>query len=93
MSFLAIPMPFSRNSQSSTPQSPACLDNDPNCDLMRFLLALVGFIGFIAIFICAGRAITRLFRRKSLLSLLEDRSQKSAILRAISSEDYLLLPR
>lgn len=57
-------MPFSRNSQVTTPQSPACLDNDPNCDLMRYLIALVVFIGLIAIFMFGCRAAMRLLTRK-----------------------------
>ncbi|KAF1761137.1 hypothetical protein GCK72_009391 [Caenorhabditis remanei] len=64
MSFLAIPMPFSRNAQTSTTQSPACLENDPNCDLMRYLIALVVFIGLIAIFMFGCKAAIRLLTKK-----------------------------
>lgn len=57
-------MPFSRNAQSATPQTSACSDNDPNCDLMRYLIALVVFIGLIAIFMFGCKAAMRLFTRK-----------------------------
>lgn len=55
-------MPFS--AQQSSTQSPECAANDPNCDLIRYLIALVVFIGLIAIFMFGCRAAIRLLTRK-----------------------------
>ncbi|PIC39078.1 hypothetical protein B9Z55_010885 [Caenorhabditis nigoni] len=67
MSFLAIPMPFSRNTSpvvDASTSTPECSTNDPNCDLMRYLVALVVFVGLIALFMFGCKAVMRLFTRK-----------------------------
>ncbi|CAI2348448.1 unnamed protein product [Caenorhabditis sp. 36 PRJEB53466] len=57
-------MPFSnrKSSAGATTEypNPACLDDDPNCDLTRYLVVLVLFLIVIAMIMCMCRSFMRL---------------------------------